>query len=103
MGSATDWLTISGGEFYSLAINASRELYTWGYNVYGQLGNGTITEHHEPLQIEASTTWSIISAGYSHALGINASDGLYAWGKNNYGQLADDSLVLEPTESQPRK
>ena len=37
---ATNWKEISAGVYHNLAINAAGELYAWGYNAHGQLGDG---------------------------------------------------------------
>lgn len=37
----TSWTRINSGGSHSTAIDNNGNLYTWGYNIYGQLGNGT--------------------------------------------------------------
>ena len=45
---------LSAGITHSLAINAAGELYTWGANNYGQLGNGTTTLRKRLVKISLS-------------------------------------------------
>ena len=40
VGTATNWVSVDGGYEHSLAINADGELYAWGRNNLGQLGDG---------------------------------------------------------------
>jgi alpha-tubulin suppressor-like RCC1 family protein len=75
----------------------SWDLYAWGRNNYGQLGDGTTTNRLTPTAI-GSSTWKSVS-GSTHSLGIRGDGKLYAWGRNNYGQLGDGTTTdrLTPT------
>ena len=42
-------------------------LFSWGYNVKGQLGQNNTTQYSSPVQIPG-TTWSSISGGGLHSL-----------------------------------
>jgi len=88
----TKWTAIAAGSDHSLAIDADGNLWVWGHNYYGQLGNGNSGEGaHElvPVQIRAGTKWSAIAAGWDHSLAIDASGNLWAWGYNGFGQLGN--------------
>ena len=85
---------IAAGGYHSLAINKDDELYAWGLNNRGQLGDGSNTNKNIPIRIDIATNnanWKSIVAGYYHSLMINADGQLYAWGYNEYGQLGDGS------------
>ena len=59
----------------------------WGYNSYGQLGDGTTerrTSHIKVLENVVS-----VSCGSSHTAAILDSGQLYTWGYNKYGQLGN--------------
>lgn len=43
--------SVSLGEQHSAAITADGSLYTWGYNLFGQLGNGTTENSSTPIKI----------------------------------------------------
>ena len=60
---------VSALNFHSLALKSDGTLWAWGYNDFGQFGDGTTTESEGPIQIGTDTTWVTISAGcwYSHA------------------------------------
>ena len=84
---------LSAGGSYSLAINAAGELYTWGRNNYGQLGDGTTTHQNSLKKIGNATNWAKVAVGNQHSLAINTAGQLYAWGRNNYGQLGDGTTT----------
>ena len=69
------------------------ELYAWGKNSNGQLGDGTVVLKSSPVQIGLETNWSLVST-WEHALGIQTDGSLYAWGRNNNGQLGDNLSLI---------
>ena len=95
IGGATDWKAISAGGEHSLAIKTDGSLWAWGWNSYGQLGDGTggdeAGEHNKnvPTRIGDATDWKTVSAGGEHSLAIKTDGSLWAWGKNWYGSLGD--------------
>jgi len=46
------------------------DIYTWGYNKYGQLGDNTTTNRHTPTKI-GSSSWKAVASGSSHSLAID--------------------------------
>lgn len=97
--------TIAAGTAHSLAIDSSGQLYTWGYNDYGQLGDNSTTGSRTAINLSAAEFVGgvanplygkhiqSIAAGYSHSLAIDSSGQLYAWGLNSSGQLGDNTMV----------
>lgn len=41
VGTDTDWVDIAAGYKFSLALKSDGTLWAWGYNISGQLGDGT--------------------------------------------------------------
>ena len=62
-------------------------LWSWGYNLYGQLGVGDVTHRSSPVQVGTLTTWSGVSGGGFHSLALKTDGTLWSWGYNLYGQL----------------
>jgi alpha-tubulin suppressor-like RCC1 family protein len=84
----------ASGLNYSLALTATGQLYAFGDNRYGQLGNannnGVADANPTPTPVTlpgATGPVSEISAGDSHSLALTATGQLYAFGLNEYGQL----------------
>ena len=86
---------ISAGEEFSLAIGSDGKLYAWGYNYYGQLGDGTTTDHDSPeaITLAPGVTPTAISAGEEFSLAIGSDGNLYAWGFNYDGTLGDGTTT----------
>ena len=74
-----------------------KDLYSWGANGFGQLGDGTTTERLSPVQVPG--TWSGISGGGSHSLALfsiekeyNKNDNAGIWSLNEvYEAVRSDS------------
>jgi alpha-tubulin suppressor-like RCC1 family protein len=90
IGTDTDWKILSAGSgpvTFNLAIKNDGSLWSWGNNIYGQLGDGTFTNHYAPARVGNETNWSSISAGYSHALAIKTDGTLWSWGDSAFYAL----------------
>jgi alpha-tubulin suppressor-like RCC1 family protein len=100
IGTETTWSTITAGPQSSFGIR-SNNLYAWGINAVGQLGDGTVTTRSSPVQIGTPLTssWTKVSAGPSHTAAIAANGSLWVWGYNAYGQLGNNNVA---TYSQPQ-
>lgn len=86
------------------AVTKEGCLYMWGYNQYGQLGNGQASGiQTTPYQVFSGNNAPKIENFYFSSTGDNSaaitSDGqLYIWGSNSMGQISNnaDSYVLTP-------
>ncbi|MCX8687974.1 InlB B-repeat-containing protein [Bifidobacterium sp. B4142] len=100
------WKQASLGWFHSAAIGSDGNLYTWGRNDSGQLGDGTTTDRNKPAKLNG-ITWKQISLNNNFSAGIGSDGNLYAWGGNSSGQLGDDTttnrsrptLIRKPTDA----
>ena len=81
IGTNNNWASVSGGSYYTVAIKTDGSLWAWGYNAYGQLGNGTNSNTSTPIQIGTATDWASVSAGDHHTVAIKTNGSLWTWGK----------------------
>lgn len=95
----TDYLTgvtaIAAGSMHNLAL-IDGGVWSWGYNNYGQLGDGIPGSKALPVRVlgvggEGYLTDIVkIAAGGNwsgHSLALDNSGNAYAWGNGDYGQL----------------
>jgi alpha-tubulin suppressor-like RCC1 family protein len=67
--------------------------YCWGYNFYGQLGDGTSTTRQTPVAVLGGLQFRQVHVGDYHTCGVTPDDRAFCWGWNRYGQLGDSSTV----------
>lgn len=75
---------------HSAAITNNGELYTWGYNYDGELGNGSYS-HSDPVVTPIKILDNVrdVKIVEGHGAAITTSDELYTWGQNGLGQLGN--------------
>ncbi|MEZ4871583.1 MAG: hypothetical protein R2827_04905 [Bdellovibrionales bacterium] len=85
ISSSGTWTALSGNERHVCGLSGGN-LYCWGNEYGGKLGNGgTASTVHSPVLIDSSGTWTHVAAGYGHTCGIDSGD-LYCWGNDSNGQ-----------------
>jgi len=51
IGTANDWTTIAAGDYHTIALKTNGSLWAWGYNDYGQIGDGGGAYRYNPTGI----------------------------------------------------
>jgi alpha-tubulin suppressor-like RCC1 family protein len=80
---------VRAGYAFTCALTTSSAAFCWGYNVFGQLGDGTRTTRYAPVQVKGGQKWRQINAGTEHICGVTQADRAFCWGMNFWGQLGD--------------
>jgi alpha-tubulin suppressor-like RCC1 family protein len=85
---------VAAGQYDSLAVTSTGQLYAFGVNTLGQLGNATNNKNFEPnptptLVTLPGATGPVVqaAAGSVHSLALTSTGQLYAFGYNSSGQL----------------
>ena len=100
------WKSLSspgyGGD-YTAAIKTDGSLWTWGYNLFGAIGNNTSTNRSTPVTTFAGgNNWKSLSTGASHMAAIKTDGSLWTWGSNGTsGSLGINNSVLNSGRSTP--
>ncbi|EDV39502.1 uncharacterized protein Dana_GF24453, isoform A [Drosophila ananassae] len=96
---------IACGNNHSLALTSCGELYSWGSNIYGQLGVNTpkeVTHSNQPVRLTTllGIPVAAIACGGNHSFIISKSSAVFGWGRNNCGQLGlnDETSRSYPTQ-----
>lgn len=84
---------IAAGLNHSLLLKYDGTVWAWGWNYYGQLGNGNNTDSSTPVVVTGLSNIVAISAGWFHNLAVKSDGTLWAWGRNNFGQLGNNSTT----------
>lgn len=97
----TNWKQVSCGSIHTAAIKNDGTLWTFGYNIVGQLGDNTTTNRSSPVQtVTFGNKWKQVACGYYHTVAINTDGTLWTWGWNSNGQLGDNTTVSKSSPVQ---
>ena len=85
---------------FVLALNESNQLFGWGKNDHGQLGNSYVSSpdiylRPELIKFLMVETIVQVSCGYKHTLALTLSGDIYAWGDNEFGQVGSGNIGFE--------
>ncbi len=87
--------TLAVGDSHSAALQRDGTLWTWGWNITGQLGNGSSGNTLEDLRLYPENIgstmmgWKSVSSAGATTAAIADDDSLWMWGSNGHGALAD--------------
>ena len=92
----TNITKISAGAVHSLALKQDTTLWAWGDNAYGQVGDGTFTNHNFPEQVTNLTGCTDICCGDNFCLALKTNGTVWAWGNGQLGQLGTGIRANSP-------
>jgi alpha-tubulin suppressor-like RCC1 family protein len=72
---------------HSFGLTKQGDLFAWGENPGGVLGNGTTLPQVTPVRIPPQAAWMHIIAGEHFTIGLRKDGSLWAWGDNRHGEL----------------
>lgn len=96
---ATTNTAIAAGGLHSMILKTNGTIRSMGFNLTGQLGDGTSTARSTPVAVTVSlggaalSGVSSIAAGDSHSLALKTDGTVTSWGSNSGGQLGDGSVA----------
>ncbi len=74
-----------GADGNILALTKDKKLWSWGYNQYGQIGDGTMTYRQKPVSV-MDDVYKIYADDYSHCYAIKNDLTLWGWGNSIDGE-----------------
>ena len=97
---------LAGGASHSLALLDNGEVYSWGSNSSGQLGDGGSSTYRASPSlvstlagpVRVAQTERTIAAGNAHSLAVLSDGRIAAWGADTHGQLGN-GLPKAPSQS----
>ncbi|EER02184.1 regulator of chromosome condensation, putative [Perkinsus marinus ATCC 50983] len=99
-------LKVSCGDQHMLALTKEGEVFSWGYNDFGQLGWGLhgvdVVGQQRPHKVPHLPKISDIAAGGGHSVAVGDDGAVYSWGSNSQGQIGHGLRqdFAEPTRVQ---
>jgi alpha-tubulin suppressor-like RCC1 family protein len=96
VGSANTWVAVAAGMSSTVALKSDGSLWAWGFDDFGQLGNGDITGATQPSPVAVlnpgNRAYTAVSITHKHVLALQADGTLWSWGSNQFGQLGINSI-----------
>src|ERR1700687_4582165 len=75
------------------------QIYAWGNNSFGQLGDGTTTNRLSPVPVNGLSGVKSVAGGGEFSLAVMSNGTVQAWGRNQLGQLGDGTTIDHLTPS----
>ena len=90
---------VDAGYAQTLALTSDSQLFSWGSNALGQLGDGTTVSHPLPMAVfmNGALTGRIpvsVAAGRDHCVVLTSGGEVFAWGDNTYGEVGDGTSTM---------
>jgi hypothetical protein len=79
--------SIGAGFDYSVALASNGQIYSWGYNNKGQLGDNTTVSKSVPTLVVGIKNVTRISVGGAYMMAIDSAGNFTTWGDNSKRQL----------------
>jgi alpha-tubulin suppressor-like RCC1 family protein len=85
---------------FVVALKKDGTVWAWGYNVDGELGDGTTGNKTTPVQVNNLTDVTAISTWRNHTLVLKNDGTVWGWGANGDGQLGNGNTTSSATPVQ---
>jgi len=99
-GLRADAIAIAVGDGHSCALTVSEGLRCWGYNGWGQLGDGTDVNRLSPVAVSGLRRGvTAVATGARHTCARTVTGNVKCWGYNLFSQLGDGTpaeIRLQP-------
>ena len=96
LGFASGVISVSVGFAHACAVRNDGDVFCWGFNGVGQLGNGGIQNALVPtptlLHVDEGALAVEVNGTYSHTC-ARSDKGVFCWGSNNSGELGDGTTT----------
>ncbi len=84
---------LDAGLQHTCFVTPAGTVKCWGDNEHGQLGDGTTTERHAPVDVTGVSGATEVTVGASFTCALTGEGKVWCWGNNEHGQLGDGTTT----------
>jgi len=95
IGSLSNVVQVVSGQDHCMALTTNGQVWSWGYNGQGQLGNGTTITTNRPILVSSLSNVRQVACGFYHSMALLTNGTIRAWGYGGYGNLGNGSTNSE--------
>jgi alpha-tubulin suppressor-like RCC1 family protein len=91
------FVSLGLGAGHSCGLTAAGDVYCWGLNASGQLGDATALTKVNVVRVVTTEHFTAIAAGYAHNCALTADGRAFCWGDDHIGQLGNGAFGMSTT------
>jgi alpha-tubulin suppressor-like RCC1 family protein len=97
----TSWGGLSSGQYAACGVGSNGTGWCWGYDQWGNLGNGSLGASESPTPVDSSggrpARWLTIKSGGEFACGLATNGAAWCWGHGMNGRIGNGANSDQPS------
>jgi alpha-tubulin suppressor-like RCC1 family protein len=94
---ALRFLRVQAGHSHTCGLTTTNQVYCWGDNSHGQLGDGTTTPRLSPKLVAGGRRFRTVSVAVAHTCAVTTEYQAFCWGFGEDGRLGTGSTLSSLT------
>lgn len=101
VGTSPQAWRVAAGAYHTAVVKGDGSVWTWGDNLTGQLGDGTITARSTPTAVQGLGQVAAVTTGFGFTAALKADGSVWTWGSNENGALGTGNTDTSAVQLSP--